>query len=159
MLQSCWQISSKVILLPIHYVICIFINKQVDIYSLAKLQLHNKKSIVNVIGESYFPTEKGEYTDESDWGGNNDNPIEEDDEIEPIENLCFAQTIQDEYWEILINEEFDPKLLNLYKIEVTNDSENPFVYSSGIVKYNHDLYSIKQLDWLEYHKLVDSKIK
>lgn len=121
--------------------------------------LHNKKSIVNVIGESYFPTEKGEYTDESDWGGNNDNPIEEDDEIEPIENLCFAQTIQDEYWEILINEEFDPKLLNLYKIEVTNDSENPFVYSSGIVKYNHDLYSIKQLDWLEYHKLVDSKIK
>ena len=39
MLQSCWQISSKVILLPIRYVICIFINKQVDIYSLAKLQL------------------------------------------------------------------------------------------------------------------------
>ena len=38
MLQSCWQISSKVILLPIRYVICIFINKQVDIYSLAKLQ-------------------------------------------------------------------------------------------------------------------------
>ena len=33
------QISSKVILLPIRYVICIFINKQVDIYSLAKLQL------------------------------------------------------------------------------------------------------------------------
>ena len=28
---------SKVILLPIRYVICIFINKQVDIYSLAKL--------------------------------------------------------------------------------------------------------------------------
>ena len=40
MLQSCWQISSKVILLPIRYVICIFINKQVDIYSLAKLQLY-----------------------------------------------------------------------------------------------------------------------
>ena len=40
MLQSCWQISSKVILLPIRCVICIFINKQVDIYSLAKLQLH-----------------------------------------------------------------------------------------------------------------------
>ena len=39
MLQSCWQISSKVILLPIRCVICIFINKQVDIYSLAKLQL------------------------------------------------------------------------------------------------------------------------
>ena len=38
MLQSCWQISSKVILLPIRCVICIFINKQVDIYSLAKLQ-------------------------------------------------------------------------------------------------------------------------
>ncbi|MEH2874054.1 hypothetical protein V7U50_21405, partial [Segatella copri] len=38
--QSCWQISSKVILLPIRYVICIFINKQVDIYSLAKLQLY-----------------------------------------------------------------------------------------------------------------------
>ena len=38
MLQSCWQISSKVILLPIRYIICIFINKQVDIYSLAKLQ-------------------------------------------------------------------------------------------------------------------------
>ena len=34
---ECWQISSKVILLPIRYVICIFINKQVDIYSLAKL--------------------------------------------------------------------------------------------------------------------------
>ena len=46
MLQSCWQISSKVILLPIHYVICIFINKQVDIYSLAKLQLSDKKIIV-----------------------------------------------------------------------------------------------------------------
>lgn len=121
--------------------------------------LHNEKSIVNVIGESYFPTERGEYTDVSDWGGNNDNPIEEDDEIEPIENICFAQTIQDEYWEILINEEFDPKLLNLFKIEITNDSENPFVYSSGIVEYNHDLYSIKQLDWLEYYKLVDSKIK
>lgn len=41
MLQSCWQISSKVILLPIRYVICIFINKQVDIYSLAKLQWSN----------------------------------------------------------------------------------------------------------------------
>jgi hypothetical protein len=26
--------------LPIRYVICIFINKQVDIYSLAKLQLY-----------------------------------------------------------------------------------------------------------------------
>ena len=43
MLQSCWQISSKVILLPIHYVICIFINKQVDIYSLAKLQFINNE--------------------------------------------------------------------------------------------------------------------
>ena len=46
MLQSCWQISSKVILLPIHYVICIFINKQVDIYSLAKLQFFKKKAVI-----------------------------------------------------------------------------------------------------------------
>ena len=56
MLQSCWQISSKVILLPIHYVICIFINKQVDIYSLAKLQLITNERNKYMHAAGQFPT-------------------------------------------------------------------------------------------------------
>lgn len=123
--------------------------------------LHNNESIYNKIGKSLFTLAKGEYTDESDWTGSDiDDTIDDnDDEIEKIYCPCYADLIQDEYWKILINGKFDPKLLNLIKHKVTNDTEDPFVYSSRMVKYNHYICYIDQLDWIEYHKLVESEIK
>lgn len=123
--------------------------------------LHNNESIYNKIGKSLFTLAQGEYTDESDWTGSDiDDTIDDnDDEIEKIYCPCYADLTQDEYWKILINGKFDPKLLKLIKHKVTNDTEDPFVYSSRMVQYNHYICYIHQLDWIEYHKLFESEIK